>query len=161
MATVIGKTSQKIDELLTTLLQGVITFVEITPERNLIVRMSDGTILNMGPVGVSSSTFDAAIDELHTALVANDVSLAELSTALGELNEETLPALNEALAANQTALAAVINVTLPGLQTDLADAAQAVADLNTQVITLTTDTGTVSDLVDLIEKSTRLEHKIY
>lgn len=227
MATVIGKTSERIDELLSTLFAGVITFVEITPERNLLVKLSDGSILNLGPVGVDPAVFDAALETLHARLVANDVALAELDDALTTLNEETLPGLNTALAANQvtvaelkdvtlpalqdglevnqavvqqlrdvtipelnTALEAnvqaitvfntttlpalqsdlssnqsavtqVVDVTIPALREDLQEASIIVAQLEAQQIALSTEAGNTSDLVNLIQTYSRLEHKVY
>lgn len=99
----------------------------------------------------------------------------EHDAKLAELNEVTLPALEQALGDNQTQIIEIRDTTLPALETELSAAQDAItqvqadtgtlsielANLHGQVDQISSDTGDVANIVDIISKTTRSTHGIY
>lgn len=123
MATVIGKTSVRVDELLGDLLSGV----ALDPANHLVVTTRSGAITDAGYVGISAS---------QQASIQSNIAAAETAA--------------KTYASNQLAAEVVtieLNITASG------NAAKAYADqqLATQAVTINADiaavSGTVSGLV--------------
>lgn len=164
MATVVGKTSERIDALLANLLVGVAIV-----DNNLVVTNRDGAVKNEGPLGVGQEDLDAIQAEL-------EVTIADNQAAIDQLNTVTLPTLETALENNQNAIDNVVTVTLPGLEQNLNNLNSNVLPsineavqqnllnweaLQGEVSQLSTDTGDVASIVDVIKKKTNSQHMIY
>lgn len=137
MATVVGKTSNRIDALLS----DVVVDVSVIDE-NLIITNREGFQSNQGPIGVSRVEIESIKAELDQDLAQNQAAIENLTTVvipgldssmednkarLDTLTTVTLPALDAEVTANQSAITEVVEITIPDLNASLA-ANQALLD---------------------------------